>query len=79
MENELLKVLTTIAILSLTVNMILDCTIEDRQMNLHSGYSILSILGLYNIGEYALSLCILISSILWSILWIIMYLSRHEK
>ena len=79
MENELLKILTIIAVLSLIINIALDCTIDDRKMNLHLGYSILSILGLYNIGEYVLSLCILIASILWSILWIIMYLSRNEK
>ena len=79
MENELLTVLTIIAVLSLMINIALDCTIDDRKMNLHLGYSILSVLGLYNIGEYVLSLCILIASILWSILWIIMYLSRNEK
>lgn len=78
MEKELITIITVLAIIWLFLNYALDCVI-DREMRSHFGYSIISLLGLYYLDQIAISISILMLTIVWNILLILIILSKQKE
>ena len=79
MEKDFINLIAILSLICLFINYILDCVVDNRGMNLHIGYSLISITCLFYQGQFALGIFIILLTILWSGVYIILNKLENNK